>query len=172
MMNDELPLFKYHPEPIKTGMIIRKHAVCDVCSKEVDFMYDGPFYSKEEVAHICPGCIKDGSAASKFEGEFQDAASCDEVESDASLDELIHRTPGYTGWQQEHWVAHCGDFCAYVGRVGWDDIKDSVDELEDDIDASGFSREDVESMDADGSIIGYLFTCIKCGKKRIQIDSE
>ena len=34
------------------------------------------------------------------------------------LDELIHRTPGYSGWQQEYWRAHCGDYCAYLGHVG------------------------------------------------------
>ena len=42
----------------------------------------------------------------------------DGVEDPTRLDELIHRTPGYCGWQQEYWRAHCGDYCAYLGHVG------------------------------------------------------
>ena len=29
------------------------------------------------------------------------------VDDPEKLDELIHRTPGYSGWQQEYWRAHC-----------------------------------------------------------------
>ena len=50
-------------------------------------------------------------AASKFDGEFQDPESTDCVSNPDKLDELIHRTPGYCGWQQEYWIAHCDDYC-------------------------------------------------------------
>ena len=49
-------------------------------------------------------------AASKFDGEFQDPESTDRVSDPDKLDELIHRTPGYCGWQQEYWIAHCDDY--------------------------------------------------------------
>ena len=50
---------------------------------------------------------------------FQDDCSVDDgVDDPEKLDELIHRTPGYSGWQQEYWRAHCGDYCAYLGNVG------------------------------------------------------
>lgn len=35
---------------------------------------------------------------------------------------MIHRTPGYCGWQQEYWIAHCDDYCAFVGYVGWKEL--------------------------------------------------
>mgnify|MGYP004667429291 FL=1 len=49
-------------------------------------------------------------SASKFDGEFQDPESTDCVSNPDKLDELIHRTPGYCGWQQEYWIAHCDDY--------------------------------------------------------------
>lgn len=61
----------------------------------------------------------------KFDGEFQDVANVDSVSDSQKLDELIHRTPGYCGWQQEYWIAHCDDYCAfvgYVGCVGWKEL--------------------------------------------------
>ncbi len=39
------------------------------------------------------------------------------------LKEFVERTPGYHGWQQEFWLAHCGDFCVFIGYVGWNDIE-------------------------------------------------
>ncbi len=81
----------------------------------------------------------DSSAAEKFAGSFQDDASIEGVEfeydeedefagikntyPDEMLKELVERTPGYHGWQQELSLAHCGDFCAFIGYVGWNDIK-------------------------------------------------
>ncbi|MEH6978944.1 CbrC family protein [Bacillus pseudomycoides] len=38
------------------------------------------------------------------------------------MKELIHRTPGYGGWQQEYWLSHCNDFCAFIGYVEWEEI--------------------------------------------------
>ena len=47
--------------------------------------------------HIC-------EAARKYDGSFQDDFSLDDgVDDPEKLDELIHRTPGYSGWQQEYW---------------------------------------------------------------------
>ena len=114
----ELPLFKYHPEPIKTGAFKTDEVVvCDCCGKKTDVYYDGPFYSTEEVEFLCPGCIKNGKANKKLDGDFQDCASCDKVNSREKLLELCERTPGYKGWQQEYWLAHCakhGDrYCAF-----------------------------------------------------------
>ena len=40
------------------------------------------------------------------------------------------RTPGYHAWQQPHWLYHCDDGAAYLGRVGWDQIQDDVGALQ------------------------------------------
>ncbi|MEH7111743.1 CbrC family protein [Neobacillus niacini] len=90
-----LPNFKYNPNPILLKVIKEEKTLCPVCNKNKDYSYVGPFYSVEEVESICPWCISDGSAAKMFEGEFQDVESCDDVEKDEYIDELIYRTPGY-----------------------------------------------------------------------------
>ena len=100
---NELPKFKYHPNPLKTGAFIEEDEpfVCDCCGKETLICYSAPFYSVESIDIFCPECIANGEAAKKFDGEFQDAYSTDEVSDEAKTEELIYRTPGYCGWQQE-----------------------------------------------------------------------
>ena len=87
--------------------------VCDCCGKTTHIFYTAPFYAVEDIAYLCPECIANGEAARKYDGSFQDDFSVDDgVDDPEKLDELIHRTPGYSGWQQEYWRAHCGDYCA------------------------------------------------------------
>ncbi|WP_273324215.1 CbrC family protein [Vallitalea guaymasensis] len=47
-------------------------------------------------------CIKNGKASEKYDGMSQDDQSYDKVNKEEYLDELVHRTPGYCGWQQEY----------------------------------------------------------------------
>jgi uncharacterized protein CbrC (UPF0167 family) len=94
-MPEELPFFKYHPNPIATGAITIQSTLCPVCGEKRPYTYVGPFFSVEEVEGICPWCIKNGSAAKKFDGKFQDAASCEPVNDEAYLVELTTQTPGY-----------------------------------------------------------------------------
>ena len=116
--------FKYHPDPLKTGEFKNDQImVCDCCGKQTDVYYTGPFYSIDNVDYLCPECISSGEAAKKFDGSFQDSESVDEVSDPAKLDELVHRTPGYCGWQQEYWLAHCDDYCAFLGYPTWDDLE-------------------------------------------------
>jgi uncharacterized protein len=171
----KLPKFKYNPNPFQLNVIKEEKTLCPVCKKYRDFSYVGPFYSIEEVEGICPWCIHDGSAAKMFDGEFQDVESCDDVEKEEYIDELIYRTPGYSGWQQEYWLSHCEDFCAIKNYVGWDEIKNLVDELSDDIQriCNNFQiTEEIfkNSLVNGGDHQGYLFQCIKCGKHRLHSD--
>ncbi len=151
--NRKLPVFKYHPDPLETGAFsVDKTVKCDCCQQPTDIYYESPFYSVADIDALCPWCIADGSASQKFEGEFQDSASVEGIDCeydddgefshttnpypDEMLDELVKRTPGYRGWQQEVWLAHCNEPCEFIGYVCWDDIKDRLDEfvsLEDDI---------------------------------------
>jgi uncharacterized protein CbrC (UPF0167 family) len=171
-----LPEFKYNPNAEKVGIIKREKTICPVCKTERDAVYVGPFYSVEEVEGICPWCIKDGSAAQKYNGEFQDAASCDSVDKEEYLTELTARTPGYSGWQQERWLAHCGDFCAFKNYVGWKEIEDLKGDLTNDLDKIktdyAVTQKELEnSLKINGSMQGYLFQCIRCGKHRLTVDS-
>ena len=47
---------------------------------------------------LCPECIANGEAARKYDGSLQDDFAVDDgVDDPEKLDELIHRTPGYSG---------------------------------------------------------------------------
>lgn len=167
--------FKYHPDPLKTGAFQNNETVvCDCCGKQTDVYYNNPFYSADDVEYLCPECIASGAAAEKFDGEFQDSASTDEVSDPAKLDELIHRTPGYCGWQQEYWLAHCDDYCAFLGYPTWDDLENDVltAEIEETYreDICGIEFEDAREHLQENEC--YLFKCLHCGKHFIYIDFD
>ena len=172
-----LPFFRYHPHPLETGVfeVSEEGVVCECCGKQTHIVYNGPFYAISDADCFCPNCIASGEAAQKFDGAFQDEYSVDEGVGDpARLDELIHRTPGYCGWQQEHWRAHCGDFCAYLGDVGAKEMKIQgvlEEVLEDpmwDENEKQWIRESVNG----GSMQCYLFRCLHCGKHMVWMDFD
>ena len=173
-----IPKFKYHPDPVATGAFTEeKNSICQCCGKETDLVYKSPFYSVERVSCLCPECIADGSAAKKFNGAFQDEYSVDEVSDSFKLDELVHRTPGYQGWQQEYWVAHCDDYCAFIAYVGWDELvemgidKEIEETYKDGV--SGWPLKEVkEYMYNGGDFQGYLFRCLHCGKYVLHVDCD
>lgn len=166
--------FKYHPDPIRTGSLKQggRHR-CNCCNEFKSVWYQGPFYSEFDVDVLCPECIKSGKAADKFEGRFTDISNADRILDEDKREELSKRTPGYFAWQQEHWLAHCDDYCAFIDYVGWSDIIDMgiADTVEYDEDKSGFSLETVKArMTSDGSMCGYLFECLHCGKYFLYVD--
>ncbi|MDF2700996.1 MAG: hypothetical protein K0Q49_2560 [Haloplasmataceae bacterium] len=175
--NVELPVFKYHFDPLNTGIIIKENIRCEVCNSNKNYKYIGPFYCIDEVEDICPWCIASGEAAKKYDGEFVDINSCEVVDNKEFLDELIYQTPSYIGWQQEQWVSHCGDYCTFINYVGWKEIKHLSDELEEDLDLLrnklGLSQKELEeSLINNGTLQGYLFKCLHCGKHRSITDCD
>lgn len=167
--------FKYHPDPLKTGIFKNdKTVVCECCGKETDVYYDGPFYTTGSEKIFCPECIATGAAAKKFNGEFQDSESVDEVSDPAKLDELVLRTPGYCGWQQEYWLAHCDDYCAFLGYPNWDELV----EMGIDKEIEETYREDICGVDFEDAKYHiqneccYLFKCLHCGKHFAYIDFD
>ncbi|MDR2528100.1 MAG: CbrC family protein [Synergistaceae bacterium] len=175
----EIPYFKYHPNPIETETFKMDETVlCECCGKETNVYYTGPFYCVENVEYLCPWCIANGSAAEKFDGEFQDYALVENDKahplSEEALAELTRRTPGYVGWQQEEWLSHCGEPCAFMGYVGLREIEDKLDEFVDlDGDCEYFGgRENLKYLLNGGSCQGYLFQCLHCGKYRLYADAD
>nr|WP_280513603.1 CbrC family protein [Bacillus xiamenensis] len=93
------------------------------------------------------------------------------------IDELIFRTPGYHGWQQEYWLSHCGDFCAIVQYVGWKEIEHLEEELSEDIEeicsGGNVTKENLKQWLVNGGDLqGYLFQCVHCKKHRLHIDAS
>lgn len=169
----KIPYFKYHPDPLKTEVFVKRSAVCPCCGKETSVVYEGPFYSEEEVENLCPDCIASGAAAEKYDGSFQDSESVDEVSDPSKLDELVCRTPGYCGWQQEYWRAHCDDYCAFVGYVGYEDLKKLgvLEEILEDPGLDLWVRENLTAL-GNGALQGYLFRCLRCGKHLLHVDCD
>jgi uncharacterized protein len=171
-----LPTFKYHPDPLTTGSVKRSDVMCECCGQKRGFIYSGPVYCVEELSDcICPWCIAYGSAHSKFNAEFTDAAgvggySNPSVVQSAIIDEVAFRTPGFSVWQQEHWLACCGDAAAFLGRAGraelerqWPDAVASIQRecgMADGSDWQNYFR----ALDKDGSPTAYIFQCLHCGK--------
>ena len=185
---EQLPKFKYHPNPVETGAFeTDKVAKCDCCGEETNVYYTTPFYSIEDIDALCPCCIANGKAAKKFDGEFQDYASIEGISpnpnepntiniSNEAIEEVTKRTPGYIAWQQEVWLVHCGDLCAFIAYVGWNEIRDKLSEfadLEADCSEYGMSVEDLsEYLFNGGSCQGYLFQCLHCKKYRLYFDFD
>jgi uncharacterized protein CbrC (UPF0167 family) len=119
-MGGQLPSFRYHPDPVATGSVVRADEACSVCGEARGFLYGGPVYSRHDEELICPWCIADGSAHERYDAEFTDSEGLEDVPRDV-VDEVTQRTPGFSGWQQEHWLSHCGDACAFVGMDDGDD---------------------------------------------------
>jgi hypothetical protein len=171
-----LPTFKYHPDPIATGSIKPADTECACCNQQRGYIYVGPVFSVEELFEcICPWCIADGSAHKKFDAAFTDAAgvggySGPSVVPNIVIEEVAFRTPGFSGWQQEYWLACCGDAAAFVGRAGraelerqWPDAIPSIQQkcgMVDGADWQGYFR----ALDKDGSPTAYVFRCLHCGR--------
>ena len=173
----DLPFFKYHPNPLATRAFTQAQyaVVCDCCGCSTHIYYDGPFYSIEYINYLCPNCIASGAAAKKFDGEFQDEGCVEPEVLDAEkIDELIHRTPGYSGWQQEYWRTHCGDFCAFIGYVGAAELKalGVLDEVLDDPQWSEEEKDLIKTSVNGGSLQCYLFKCLHCGKHMVWMDCD
>ncbi len=173
MKNTEnLPKFKYHPNLYQSGYVIFGHSVCQCCDQEVD-AYIETMYSKEDVDCICLECVASGKAAEKFGGCFVQAAE-DGVSDNEKTEELFRRTPGYECWQGEYWLTCCGDYCAYIGSVGIKELEkmgiaDAV--LTEYEQKAGYSLER-EYLTKDGSLCGYLFRCLHCGRYHLGVDAD
>ena len=171
MNTDNLPKFKYHPNVYDCGVVEFGRGTCNCCGKETD-AYVRSMYTREDVDCICMECVASGAAAEKFDGEFiQDA---DPVDNDEAREELFCRTPGYVSWQGENWAACCNDYCEYIGAVGTEELEelgiaDEFFEEDGSFDGWDYAR---EFLTKDGSLCGYLFRCLHCGKYHLRVDAD
>jgi uncharacterized protein CbrC (UPF0167 family) len=143
---------------------------CELCGRARG-LYAGPTYAIDEIEFICPWCIGDGSAAQHFDAEF---TTVDDAPSDipeAVLDELLHRTPGFAGWQQERWLFHCSDAAEFLGRAGFREVVELPTALQS-LAEDGWNLDDLQYMSADGDLTGYLFRCLHCATALAYADAS
>lgn len=174
-----IPTFKYHPKCSENEVFEKardgEQATCMCCGKHSEYYYSQTMYAVEDVDCLCPQCIADGSAARKFDGEFiQDAESLEDAAD--KTDELFHRTPGLITWQGEYWLSCCNDYCAFIEYVGTKELEQMgiAEEVFADYEEQGqYDIDDVRSyLEKNGSMAGYLFRCLHCGKHRIWVDAD
>ncbi|CAM3967412.1 CbrC family protein [Roseateles saccharophilus] len=126
-MNNDLPVFRYHADPLSTGAIEPRRIQCACCGQARGFVYVQPVYATSDLDEkLCPWCIADGSAAARLGASFSDAHPLQKAGLPQDIvDEVSLRTPGYSSWQQEEWLAHCGDACEFHGDASVEDVEDA-----------------------------------------------
>ncbi len=168
----KLPKFKYYPGFYNSEDICTEPQVCDCCKQNTEASVFG-MYSEQEVRYICVDCVASGKATATFDGTFvQDAEGG--VSDPDLIDELFSRTPGYSSWQGEYWRSCCGDFCAYLGNVGEEELDEMgiLDEVYENYEEEGGNAYDLEGLSTVDSPTGYLFRCLHCGRYRLWVDMD
>ena len=166
-----LPAFRYHPDPLGTGSIERGPAACEACGKVRGYVYRGPIFAIEEVESLCPWCIADGSAAKRFDAHFTDTGVGVPSDVPSAVTETVaSRTPGFYGWQQEHWLYHCGDAAAFLGRAGRAEVhanSDAYSAVAAEAMRRGIPPGSVaaymNALSSSGPPTAYVFRCLHCG---------
>lgn len=181
MAPSSLPDFPYHPDPVATGSIEQRSALCRACGRDRGWVSVAPAYAVEDLhGAVCPWCIADGTAAERFDARFTVLGP--DVPSTVPrvvLDEVERRTPGFSGWDDERWLFCCEDAAAFLGPVGWEELAERPDAVEDlrvQVTGWGLEADDVEaligSIDVDGSSTAYLFRCRHCDRHLAYVDLE
>jgi uncharacterized protein CbrC (UPF0167 family) len=153
--------------------VVESDVVCLACDQRRGYIYTGPVFAVDELDEaLCPWCIADGNAAEKFDAEFTDVGVG--LPSDVPRDvmqEIARRTPGFSGWQQEHWLYHCSDGAVFLGRAGRIELEphpEAIEVLRHEHDEYGWSPEQVDdylaSLNKDDQPTAYLFRCRHCGQ--------
>jgi uncharacterized protein len=168
-MTESLPEFRYHPNPIATGVVELSDSICICCNRERGFIYKGPVYSTFQLrGRLCPWCIADGSAAAKYHASFADSYSLtQEGIPDSIIEEVNLRTPSYISWQQENWLVHCGDACEFRGDATSEDLALASSETKSDwMRRYRLSEKDWNSLTngyrPGGDVAFYKFVCRHC----------
>ena len=181
-MPDPLPVFRYHPDPVRSGSVVESTAACKCCGQQRGFVYTGPVYAEADDLDeaICPWCIADGSAATKYDAYFTNAGEIVGEVPETVREEVEQRTPGYITLQEGEWRACCGDAAAFIMRATEKDLLSReflgsrsalirqliTQEGMQSADASEF----VMSLTKESDHSAYMFRCLKCGKYQFQVE--
>ena len=177
MVIEPLPVFTYHPDPLATGSIKPSEQACACCARRRGFVYSGPVYSAEEVEALCPWCIADGRAAERFDATYNDVFPPSGI-ADAIVDTIAKRTPGFTGWQSERWLFHCGDGAMFLGLAGARELRgdeQALASLRAKLAEYRWTEQEIgdylDALDRDGQPVAYLFECRSCSAHLAYSDS-
>ncbi len=166
---NSLKLFTYNKDPYRTKVFVHNddEYKCDVCGTVPTFIYAGPAYCNGDIKRICAPCIASGDAAKKLNATFFDPDACDKVSNPEKLEELITKNPGYFAIYNEKWLAHCDDYCEFLGCLDFDEmdklgITEKVSMLLED-NEYGYTLKEIKKGMAKGIIKLCVFRCLNCG---------
>ena len=160
---------------METGSFIEGEAkICPCCGKESSTFYVKRPYAVDDVDYLCPVCISNGEAAKKYDADFIQDVDDDFVPDKEKRDELFYRTPGYLSWQGEYWLYCCNDYCAYLGSVGTNELKEMgiAEEVFEEYNKRNEFADVEKYLVKDGSVCGYLFRCLHCKKYHLYVDAD
>ena len=176
----QLPHFRYHPDPVRSGSIAASPKTCRRCGQARGYIYLGPVYSEHDLDDaFCPWCIADGSAAETFNASFVDEEALSTDASEAIYEELCRHTPGYNSWQSEQWPMCCDDATAFLAVVGLTELRRDFREWEGsllnhilyEMKISGRAGLNLlESLHKDVGPTAYLFECLHCRRQHFHVD--
>jgi uncharacterized protein len=172
-VSELLPLFRYHHDPLATGVVAVSDAICECCCKARGYVVQSGIYSAQTIENLCPWCVSDGSAAKRFSGEF--VQDIDGKVPQSVYEEIMHRTPGYISWQGECWLTHCDDACVFHGDLTREElrtlpVKAEKEFLERNGWVAAWWPELKEDYEPAGDTALYKFVCRHCSQWIIGID--
>jgi uncharacterized protein CbrC (UPF0167 family) len=130
----DLPHFRFHPDPLKSGSVVASAKKCLCCKQAGGYIYSGPVYTEHDVENaLCPWCIADGKAHTKFDVTFTDYEDIADDILPPLVDEIAQRTPGFSSWQQNRWLSADGEPAAFIEPAGFEEIRTKYRRLEADL---------------------------------------
>jgi uncharacterized protein len=172
------PSFTYYEDPYADGTLEPSEDECSVCGRRRGLISTSVVYGTEvtEDSAICPWCIADGSAHSKFGAQFNLVGT---QAPQAAQDEVAFRTPGFVRWQDWDWPSHCDDLGVYRGQPSGSELRadpEALDALLGDLRQWDWGRDAAyveEFVDGlGGSQVAYLFRCRHCGRPLVVWDQD
>ena len=111
-----------------------------------------------------------------FKGSYSDDWPLQQAGlSEEIISEVTERTPGFESWQQEVWLTHCNDACAYLGDASKDDVRklaDGIGYIDDGQQWSSKSYLELgKHYEPKGSPALYKFQCLHCQQILFGIDA-
>lgn len=175
-----LPVFRYHPDPLRSGSVMASTESCIRCGQARGYLYSGPVYAGEDLDDaLCPWCIADGSANEEFDAEFVDVEAFADGVPEEVIEEISRRTPGFSSFQAEQWPACCDDGTAFLAPVGSAELEGEFREFQGSVlnhiihemgISGGAATRLLGSLNRDRGPTAYLFRCLHCGAHHVHVD--
>lgn len=168
-----LPSFRYHPDPVGSGSIIRSTDSCSACGHARGFIYDAVSFADDDTEiRFCPWCIADGTAHGRYGIHFcppENVGGRDGWRRVSSqiAEEVSFRTPSFAAWQDDYWWTHCGDAAAFEAPMTIAKAEvlsaDLIKMLRTQAEGEGYDWDEIaEIRRDDNGFTVYVFRCLTC----------